>query len=250
MCLRGTTQKLLSDLTLGQLSDYNAVKNALSQRFQPRESEVAFRCEFRNLKRQKFETAAEYGYSLRRLAQKVYPSLRGSDIEPIIIDQYIHGLNNYELKKHVQFHHPQTINQAIAFASEYEAFVGPVDKVMKPHEQISGENTLSVQTLNCYKGETVRKSDNLTIADVSRVIDERLGKYFQRGSEAPAAKTVYNGQTQNIRRDQPRRFSNPKDIICYYCNEIGHIQTRCPHLYPKGGNKNWADQRNHDNLNE
>ena len=36
----------------------------------PRENEVAFLCEFRNLKRQKSETAAEYGHSLRILAQK------------------------------------------------------------------------------------------------------------------------------------------------------------------------------------
>ena len=109
MCLRGPAQKILSDLTLGQLSDYTSIKSALAQRFHPRESEVAYRCEFRNLKRQKDETVADYGYRLRRSAQKAYPALKCSDIEPTVIDQYIHGLNNHELKKHVQFHHPQTL---------------------------------------------------------------------------------------------------------------------------------------------
>lgn len=132
MCLRGNAQKILSDLTLRQLSDYIALRQVLSQRFDPREAEIANRCEFRYLKRQKGQSAADYGYSLRRLAQKAYPTLRYTDIEPTLIDGFLNGLNNQELKKHVQFHHPQTLNQAFAFASEYEAFVGPLDKVVKP----------------------------------------------------------------------------------------------------------------------
>lgn len=64
MCLRGTTQKILSDLTISQLSDYNSLKAILAQRFNPRENEIAFRCEFRNRKRLKDESAADYGYSL------------------------------------------------------------------------------------------------------------------------------------------------------------------------------------------
>ena len=38
----------------------------------PRENEVAILCEFRNFKRPKSETAAEYGHSVRILAQKVF----------------------------------------------------------------------------------------------------------------------------------------------------------------------------------
>jgi hypothetical protein len=82
MCLRGNAQKILSDLTLGQLSDYIALRHVLSQRFDHREAEIAYRCEFRYLKRQKGKLAADYGYSLRRLAQKAYPTLRYTDIEP------------------------------------------------------------------------------------------------------------------------------------------------------------------------
>jgi len=62
MCLRGNAQKILSDLTLGQLSDYTSLRNVLSQRFDPRENEIAYRCEFRNLKRQRGQSAADYGY--------------------------------------------------------------------------------------------------------------------------------------------------------------------------------------------
>ncbi|CAC5372841.1 unnamed protein product [Mytilus coruscus] len=148
LCLRGSAQKILSDLTLGQLSDYTSIKSPLAQRYHPRESEVAYRCEFRNLKRQKGETVADYGYI--RSAQKTYPALKCSDIEPTVIDQYIHGLNNHELKKHVQFHHPQTFIQAIAFASEFEAFLGSSDRIFKPEGTDTEQSDFTLQTLTSH----------------------------------------------------------------------------------------------------
>ena len=32
------------------------------------------------------------------------------------------GLNNHELKRHVQFGHPKNLNEAIALALEYDSF--------------------------------------------------------------------------------------------------------------------------------
>ena len=52
----------------------------------------------------------------------MYNPLRYSDIEPTVIDPYIHTLSRlscHELKNHVQFHHSQTLNQDIAFASQF-----------------------------------------------------------------------------------------------------------------------------------
>ncbi|CAC5419775.1 unnamed protein product [Mytilus coruscus] len=183
MCLRGPAQKILSDLTLGQLSDYTLIKSALAQRFHPRESEVAYRCEFRNLKRQKGESVADYGYRLRRSAQKAYPALKCSDIEPTVIDQYIHGLNNHELKKHVQFHHPQTLIQAIAFASEFEAFLGSSDRIFKPEGTGTEQSDFTLQTLTCKEENS--KPEGLTMQDISKLLDEKLERLFNKDNRVP-----------------------------------------------------------------
>lgn len=45
--LRGSAQRLLGGLTLGQLSDYNTIKQELYQRFSPREREDVYKCRFR-----------------------------------------------------------------------------------------------------------------------------------------------------------------------------------------------------------
>lgn len=74
---------------------------------------------------------SDYGYSLRKLGQKVFPSMPGQALEICIIVQYVHGLGNFNLQKHVQFV-PFTLDQAISAAVEYCALQGYLDKVYKP----------------------------------------------------------------------------------------------------------------------
>ncbi|CAG2236597.1 unnamed protein product [Mytilus edulis] len=213
MCLRGPAQKILSDLTLGQLSDYTSIKSALAQRFHPRESEVAYRCEFRNLKRQKDETVADYGYRLRRSAQKAYPALKCSDIEPTVIDQYIHGLNNHELKKHVQFHHPQTLIQAIAFASEFEAFLGSSDRIFKPEGTDSKQSDFKIQALTCKEENS--KPEGVTMKDISKLLDEKLEKLFNKDNRVPEnqpPKRFEANPHQNNNDSQKRYGSRNREI--------------------------------------
>lgn len=96
----------------------------LTQRFSPHERELAFRCEFRNRKRNKGESVSDYGYALPRLGQKAFPLMPSSALESCIIEQFVHGLGNFEMQIHVQFFHPQTLDQAISSAVEYCALLG------------------------------------------------------------------------------------------------------------------------------
>ena len=45
--LRGEAQKFIGGLTHAQFSDFDTLNNLLTQRFNPQEREVTFRCEFR-----------------------------------------------------------------------------------------------------------------------------------------------------------------------------------------------------------
>lgn len=132
MCLRGSAQKILSELTYHQCTNYITLTQVLNQRFNPQEGEIVARCEFRNRKREIGETVAQCGYSLKRLARRAFPNEPNSSLEIHVIDQYLNGLGNYELKKHLTFKHPQTLQQAISCASEYEAIEGPLDKIREP----------------------------------------------------------------------------------------------------------------------
>ena len=104
--LGGEAQKLLSDLTEAQRNDFEKLKCILSDRYDQKEKEVIYRCQFRHRRREKGVTASDYGYNLRKLAQKAYPHLTLNQLEVHVIDQFINGLGHRELQKHVQFRHP------------------------------------------------------------------------------------------------------------------------------------------------
>ena len=86
------------------------------QRFCPPEYETAYRCEFRNRRRNRDESAADYGYALKRLGNRAFPSIPLPLRESLIVEQYVSGLISPELKRHVQFAHPSTLDRANSLA--------------------------------------------------------------------------------------------------------------------------------------
>ena len=118
--LRGEAQKLLTSLSLEQISSYSFLKHALTQRFNPKELQPAYRFQFRNRLQHKDETPLEYGFALRYLGHKAYAALSKCAVEEILLDQFIFGLRSTELKQYVQLQHPSDLSKAIEYASEYE----------------------------------------------------------------------------------------------------------------------------------
>ena len=56
------------------------------------------------------------------MSAKAYPELDRLARETYVIDQFICGLNASEIRKHIQFRHPKSVDEAITLAIEYEAF--------------------------------------------------------------------------------------------------------------------------------
>ena len=69
MCLRGQARKLLGELKPNELNDYDHLRKILSQRYDPQERSVAYRCEFRSRKRQKNKNPSDFAYALKKEVQ-------------------------------------------------------------------------------------------------------------------------------------------------------------------------------------
>ena len=130
MSLRGAAQEILSELTLGELDNFSAISHALTQRFNPPERETAYRSEFRNSRQKRSQNASEYDYYLRKLGSKAFPEILKSARELYTIEQFINSLDDHELRKHVKFNRPLSLDEAISYAVEFEAFEG--EKPAKP----------------------------------------------------------------------------------------------------------------------
>ena len=98
MSLRDQAQKVLGELKPGELNNYESFKRILSQRYDPQERSVAYRCEFRARKRQKNESPSEFAYALRRLACLAYPDMPYDCREINVLEQYLNSVGSTELK--------------------------------------------------------------------------------------------------------------------------------------------------------
>ena len=90
------------------------------------------RVEFRSRFKKKGESVTEYGFALNRIASDAYPRMPPEARETIVIDQFVSGLPSKDLRRHIQFHRPSSIHEAIALASEFESF----------EESLMGENQM------------------------------------------------------------------------------------------------------------
>ncbi|XP_021375759.1 uncharacterized protein LOC110464694 [Mizuhopecten yessoensis] len=211
MSLRGTAQKLLSSLTSGQLSNYQAIKNTLTQRFNPKERSVAHRCEFRNKQQGKGESAADFGYTLRRLALLAYPELPYTYLETQVVDQFINGLRNCEMRKKVTFSHPQTLDEAISSAVEFEAVLGCTSiKLHGDSVKVCTLQTVSAKS----KSNEYENEEKLTQETITQLIDKQIGNL---------------SRSRNEHRKRSIETTT-KTGACYFCKEVGHYVRDCARL--------------------
>ena len=221
--LRGEAQRLLSGLTVAQLGNYDAIKQILSDRYEPKQKDVTYRCQFRYRKREKGESASDYGYHLNRLAQKAYPNLTLNQLEVHVIDQFITGLNNYELQKHVQFGHPKSLYEAIGLATEYEALDGSIDRIKKPKVEQENIAPIVPQT------ETAQPSANLTMEQLDRLIEKKLSSFSfstKQRSKSPAPDSSIEAASTTKQPNKAKQSSKPEKH-CTYCKRNNHTIDEC-----------------------
>ena len=245
--LRGEAQRLLSGLTVAQLGNYDAVKQIISDRYEPKQKDVTYRCQFRYRKREKGESASDYGYHLNRLAQKAYPNLTLSQLEVHVIDQFITGLNNYELQKHVQFGHPKSLYEAIGLATEYEALEESVDRIKKP--KVESENIAPIVS----QTKPSQSPANLTLEQLDSLIKKKLSSFSlstRQRNKSPAPDATIEGEVVSSASKQrsPDKQISRSEKYCTYCKRSYHTIDEC--RTRKYHERRRAEQQNHQPRND
>ena len=231
MSLRGPAQKILSTLSKQDLGNYNKIRDSLSSRFNPKERQAAYSCEIESRRQNKDETVSEYGQALRRLGYLAFPNEKQDSemLEKVLINKFIRGLNSLDLQKHVQFQRARTLDTAISYAIEYEAFINPQNHMRKPVNE--SENIYPVQAIkDNRKGNSSSHTESVTLDQVARLIDEKLSQ-FCKTNEQNSIRNFQNMPPRYNNRGRGRFFRNQVSManrVCYKCNETGHIQYYCP----------------------
>jgi len=192
MHLSGTARQTCTDsFPEGTLcTDFNLLVKTLNQRFQPEGQEEAYKAEFRNRIKKKSESFMEFGHALRRLVIRSFPQIAYEAREDLVKDQFLMGLTDLDMRKHVSLAHPKNLDQAITLSTEYATVCQSVRTPPPPKPQ----TVAPVQTSS-------RSSDE-QMADLCRRVDELVQK-------------------------QSSYYKGPKGV-CWNCLKPGHLQRNCP----------------------
>ena len=114
---------------------------------------------------------------------------------------------------------PKTLDQAISYAIEYEAFEGTLENIKKP--QFSDEVTYHTYVIDQYK----QTEDQNLEKKIKNIIIQEL----ENKNKSTVKETEKKILDENISLKKPVNENNQKRslIICEYCGKRGHMQTRC-----------------------
>ena len=83
---------------------------------------TCFRAVFCQQKRESKESLMDYGSDLMLLAQRAYPEFSYTTLDQVAYYQFIRGLPDVDMKRHVDLGSSSSLDEAISLTTQYESF--------------------------------------------------------------------------------------------------------------------------------
>lgn len=199
---------------------------AMADRFSHRTPPETVRASLNNIKKSSKESIQEYASRVRTMMAKAYPDIGCSEtFTQMTIHHLLQGLPDQTIAYEVLIRKPKTLTEAVDMITWHECCKETTRKK-------SGIRQLSsfVNEETQYADETeIRRINGKKFVTEERLIQfgrdlkatiEKLFKEERPGSEQEDHYPYHHAE-----EPMPRRSGN---IICFYCNESGHMSFRCP----------------------
>lgn len=166
-----------------------ALKSELEKRFSDVTDASLALSMLRTIRQQKSESIQTFTERIRSLAEIGFRNQEGPVVQAQLIDIFVQGLSNEQLKLTILRRHPETLEHAVAIATD--------------------ESNLRQRVL-CGRVPDIRQEEPM---DVSHMRPVRCFKCHKTGHKAPDCKQV--------------RVVTKPTPVCWRCGQEGHIIREC-----------------------
>ena len=247
---------VFNQLTEEEISCYPKLIKELNSRFHTIETEKTFAAKFSQRRQKHDETAEEYAAELKRLYSKAYRSRDSRTRQEDLVRKFLDGLKDQEARFEVEFHkEPENIDSALYHVVNFiqtrrRNFTDSyADRKFKKfarrasHESGSEDSDTEEEVGDCQyalrvptKGDTYQKKP---MPKYEQKSEPKTSQAESQGKAMTDLKDMVKALTDKVEELQKRsnmpeqqrntpRTGNASGIICYACNNRGHIARNCP----------------------
>ena len=239
--LTGEARRMLTSLSPADRRDSDVLTDKLTLRFDPDCQEESYKATLGQRTRRKAETPQQYGYELQRLAGRGYPDLNSAAQEAIALDHFWKGHPDGDMKVMALMRKMKTMEEAIAFVTQYECVKPKPGKPVMSIESEDSEPALGrvLQLLkNQQGGETTtsgQQSNQPNVAGLPRLpyfkgLFESQDRKLDRLIELCEQVLSIKPRAATAENKGPSARPGPDD--CWYCGKPGHRKYQCPDRPP------------------
>lgn len=223
VCLAGRAQKALQSLPEETQADYERVKTALTERFEPPSKKELYNAELQVRTKRPNEGWADFAEELRRLTEKAFPELDVKSVEQMALSHYLSRLNNPQVAFAVKQQRPKKLEEAVRSTLEVESYL------VKPATVASVGNEgdeFTVGAIGSSGGAMGGRMPQSSEQTLMRAIDQLTQRMAQLEAGSSQQRLSYEDYGRRPPYRPPPRDQNAS-VICYRCGKEGHYARGC-----------------------
>ena len=212
MRLTGKAQTAWKRLSSETKDDYEAAKEALQKRFEPDSKRKLYFVEFQARIRKRDESWGDFADELRVLAEKALPELDDKAKELLALERYLGELDNPQVAFAVRQRKPKTVDEAVTATLERQSYLRPGLRQELNASAVAEGHSTSV-TSSSGSGQDA-------VVEMLKNINRAAGRLETSLGGAVAGK-------RPMRTFGTGGGGGSKRIVCYRCEQVGHIARNC-----------------------